>query len=508
MATYSKYVGTNYYAVGSNLLLLDSTPQSYTFTENKVYTDLIDNTTRLIYPERLRNAILSLYDSIPLKETLAGNTYYIGIDANDQNQKMPFYLGNRNHFGDNLVTTAALSSADVVLNSTNTESSIYTNSTVLAFLAGTDVPLMKTAPKIDSRVVINNDLTKRIDLSFANNNGQINVTSKQPGTNDPGATVSINGIGYPTVQNSSASASNNKVLSYQDGSMVWSETIPYDPGFYGATGTTVPILGNSTFVNGYSLEFTDERHCPIAIGGVALGQTFNEESLRDVLESIVYGYMPPSCTLVLQNQSQKYLEIGTYPVVPLRYSVTKKTLNTFPTALRNMQPNQLAPIVSDVSVTVEGTANGRLFLPLEKKTTVFEIIASDGTESTSASASVTGIYPIFYGLTSSETIDTLQLSRMNKIISEKKELKLDVFRSGILSVDKLYFIYDVEYGPLTSVIDPNGNDLIDAFDISAYPLSSPDGFWASKVFYVYKFNSFAAGYIGPYTVSSFITFKF
>jgi len=218
--------------------------------------------------------------------------------------------------------------------------------------------------------------------------------------------------------------------------------------------------------------------------------------------------MPPACTLSLIDAKQKYLEIGTYPVVPIRYSVTKKTLNTFPTALRNMQPNQLAPLVSDVSYTVEGTANGTLFLPLEKKTTVFEIVASDGTGSTSASASVTGIYPIFYGLTSSEVIDTFELSKMNKIVSEKKELRLDVFRPNIVSTDKLYFIYDVEYGPLTSVLDPNGVELIDAFDISAYPLSSPSGFWASKVFYVYKFRNFAAGYVGPFTVSSFMKFNF
>ena len=508
MATYSKYGGTNYYAVGSTLVLLDGSTQSYTFTENKVFTDLLDNEIKLIYPDRLRNAILSLYDSVPLKETFVGNTYYIGIDNNDQNLKKTIYIGNRNFENTELVSSAVVASADVILNSTNADSSTYTNSTVVSLLAGTDTSLFRTAPKLDSRIVVNNDLTTRIDLSFVNQNGQISVLSKPPGDNDPGGVVYINGVGYPTIQNSGASASEEKTLSYESGNMVWSETTPYDPGFYGATGTNVPILGLETYVNGFSLEFSDVRECPITIGGVSLGQTFDGNSLDDVLESIVYGYMPPSCTLNLINDTISYSEIGTSPTIILQYTVTKKTLDTKPIAMKNMRPNQLAPIISNVSTKISGTATGVAILPLEKKTTVFEIVASDGQQTTSASASITGIYPIFYGLTSSAYMDTYTLSIINKIVSNKKQIKVDVFRSSLTTQDKLFFVYDVEYGQLSSILDPNGIEVVGGFDVNAYALSSPDGLWASKVFYVYTMNNFYAGYVGPFTVSSFFTFTF
>lgn len=506
MATYSKYVGTNYEAVGSTLLLLDGTTQSYTFTENEVFTDLLDNDTKLIYPVRLRNAVLSLYDSIPFKETLVGNTYYIGINNDEQNLKKKIYIGNRSINGSELMDSATLNTADIFLNSTDIDSSTYNGSTVVSILAGTDTSLFSVSPKIDSRVVVNNDLTQRLDLSFLNPSGDITILSKEEGSADPGATVSINQIGFPTIQNSGASASAKKTLSYQDGNLVWSETTPYDPGFYGVTGTNVPLFGSDTYVNGFPLEFTDFRECPINIGGVVMGQTFDKKSLNDVLESIVYGYMPPSCTLTLLRSP--FAEIGTSPNLNLEYSVTKKTLDTKPIALKNMKPNQLPPIVSSVSTRISGVATGVAILPIEKKTTIFEISASDGQKTTFASASITGIYPIFFGMTSSQTVDTFELSKMVKNVSEKSEINIDVYRQGITTQDNFFFIYDYDYGPLTSVIDPNGSECLPNFNISAYPLSSPDGLWASKLFYVCRLNNFYNFYLGAFTVSSFFTFRF
>ena len=81
--TYSKYDNDAYYSLSSRLLLSDSGTQSYAFDNNYVYTDLKDNESKLISPKMLRDAILSIWDTTPFKETSIGTNAYIGVDSGD-----------------------------------------------------------------------------------------------------------------------------------------------------------------------------------------------------------------------------------------------------------------------------------------------------------------------------------------------------------------------------------------------------------------------------------------
>ena len=83
--TYSKYDGQAYQTLSSRLVLSNDGTQSYTFTNNSVYTDLLDNESKLISSNVLRNAILSIWDTNAFKETsLTGSSiYYIGVDSGD-----------------------------------------------------------------------------------------------------------------------------------------------------------------------------------------------------------------------------------------------------------------------------------------------------------------------------------------------------------------------------------------------------------------------------------------
>ena len=83
--TYSKYDGLAYQTLSSKLVLSNDGTQSYAFTNNNVYTDLVDNESKLISPKMLRNSILSIWDTSVFKETSLSNSniYYIGIDSGD-----------------------------------------------------------------------------------------------------------------------------------------------------------------------------------------------------------------------------------------------------------------------------------------------------------------------------------------------------------------------------------------------------------------------------------------
>ena len=504
MGTYSKYTGTSYETISSSLILIDSGTQSYEFNNNIVYTELPDNTSKLIDPKSIRNSILSVYDTIPFKETSVGNSTYIGIDNGDPNNidlKSKIYLGKRNYTGTEIMNSTLLSSnTDIFIYNTRLDTGISQDKTSIVFLAGTNNTLNQNAPKLQSQVAYDKNGNELIALNLLNTSGDINIISKGPNIGDSGATVSVNNIVFPSVQDGDpllGGLSDNKVLLYNNGSLVWSDFTLNDPGYYGATGTTVPIYGNPTYLNGSPLEFTEDRYCPIELGDINLGDTFNNVSISKVLERMIYDYLKPLCTLSLYN-TDEYFEVGTYPIVKLSYSITKRTNNTLPTAFTNQIPNYYPAITTTSNPYVSGISNGVVITPIEKDTTVFTIKVSDGTSVSSASASVSGVYPYFYGFTSSNTMTTYGLSNLNKIINIKESGPVDIYEVGVSSTDKFYFIYDYDYGYLSSIKDQNNNNITSNFSSSIVSLSSPSGLWASKQFIVYKSTSIASSYITGY----------
>lgn len=518
MATYSVYDGQDYAAVGSTVLLLNSATQSYTFTENKVIADIPDNTSKLVYPISVRNAVISLYDTIAFKENLIGGKYFIGIDKGNQNIKKSIYLGKRNYNNLGIANNSILSENDVTIHNTKPDNSNNQFRTVMTFLTGDSNSVNDVTNTVEAQVVKYSNNTRRIDLAFINSSGDINVLSKGPGSGDPGSYLMLNGITYSRIQdtdpNMGGSALEGRTLSYQSGVMTWTDLLPNDPGWYGASQTTVPIFGSQTFINGYSLDFTEKDNLPIEIGDLKYGETFEKRSLSFMLDRIIYDYLSPTCTLRLLDENMAFSEIGTSPKVQLYYTVTKKSNDTKPTALTNMLPGQI-PAITGLSRTIEGTANGVVITPLEKGTSVFTITASDGINSNSASASVSGIYPYFFGFTSSTTINSNILRTMTKVVDGKSEQRIDIFRNGIESTDTFYFIYDYDYGPLSAVYDPGdvsvptGYEILFArFQFKEAILSSPSGLWAQKKFRIYYSTQIAPTYINSTTVGSFFRFIF
>ena len=111
--TYSKYLGQDYQAFSSKLVLSNAGTQSYTFTNNGVYTELVDNKTKLISPQMLRNAILSIWDTTAFKQTSNGSIYYIGVDSGDPTDldlKKKLYLGKRFYGGNEIMSNTLLNS--------------------------------------------------------------------------------------------------------------------------------------------------------------------------------------------------------------------------------------------------------------------------------------------------------------------------------------------------------------------------------------------------------------
>ena len=514
MAIYNKY-GLPLQSTSYDLII-GTGSDSFAFTNNIVLEGLKDNENYYLVPRYLRDMFISLWDSTAFKPTSASGSSieYIGIDsglADDLSQKPnrdltvnKILIGKRSYSGTqsysvaNDIMSDSLASSDVDIFFNNTRTDIGDQkSTRIVFLAGTNTSLFATAPYIQSQVVSMPNGSQSLSLDIVNNSdvGNINIYSRGMdlfGNNlNTGGTVSINDIVFPTMATSSDSLSSagEKMLVSRSGGLAWEMLEFGQTDYIGATGTHLDIYGSPANLNGHSLEFSDDRYIPAAIGDITLGSSFEKMSIADVIRKIVYPYLGPACELSLLDSSG-YVEVGSNPDIRLRYSITKRTDPTLPTKLINMIPSTHPAIAGNGQTTISGLARGVVISPVTATVSTFTIKASDGVSSSSASASISAVYPYFYGFTSSNTIGVAALRNMTKVIEPKGDKTFDLTGSG-----NFFFAYDADYGPLASILDPNSVDIFATFSSSVKILSSPTGQWTSKEYIVYKWSN--VDQIGP-----------
>lgn len=492
-ATYSVNIGTEYEASRLPDIL-------------SVLKNIPDNTHKLISPKDVRDAFLSTWANSPIKQTTTtAGTEYIGIDSgNPANRdiKQKIFLGKRQFGGSDILNNSLLTNPNNDIYIFNTKSDTATQSnTRIAILAGTNSSLYTQAPYIESR----SDGSK-FDFEFRNpsiNNGSINIYSST-------GRVSINGIIFPSVSESSASASNGKVLryygTYPNGSLRWDNT-NVSVATIGSPGSPTNIYGSTVSLNGYSLEFINNTIVPSKVGGIPIGTSFSSNSfyngsgyqnwpIVEVLRNLLFPYVPPSISLDAINTSSlnSFAEIGTTPNLNLKYNLTiyprqdSEYVRDYYLISNEPSPigTTLYPLVQpycglSFSTQLPGTTfSGTVSISKYRATygTVsfgFQVSDRPGFTASaypigfshSATASFTYIYPIFYGFTNS-VIDT----------------NSGVFTTGVNTISKLikpypgitnsitfnskgdgyfYFCFPTSYfGTVVSQIkDPNGFILYD-----------------------------------------------
>ena len=490
MGTFSLNIGTTTEAINYPL------HASFSYLLN----ELQDNESKLISPHVLRDVNLSLHSSVIFKETVASGstTAYIGIDTlnpSGADVKLPIVIGKRSYSGTysytsshDLISSSLLSSdVDIFLYNTKLDT-VPNTSTKIMILSGTNVGTFNSSPYIQSQVVsgVYLGVTNSLSLDFINpyTDGDINIGSSF-------STISLNTITFPGITESSASASNNRTLMYENGKLAWSDIVYPPVSYIGATGTVTNIYGSPVNVNGYPIELTDSRKVPVTLGDIVVGSTFNSDAVSDIIRRILYPYLPPLCSIsILGAYSSGYVEVGTYPTPTIQYTITKRSLPTLLTSLVNMIPSVYPAITTPGQNIVTSTSLGVVISPITATATHFQINVTDGTQSNSASASLTGIYPYFYGFSSLSSMTSTGLASLSKLVEYKGDKVVD-----ITGTNSFYFVYDYDYGTLSNIYDSYGNTVSGSFSYTSAYFSSPTGLWASKQFYIYK--STGLGIVGP-----------
>lgn len=486
-ATYSINIGTEYEASRLPDIL-------------SVLKNIPDNTHKLISPKDVRDAFLSTWANSPIKQTTTTTGIeYIGIDSGNpanRDVKQKIFLGKRNFGGGDILNNSLLSNQnnDIYIFNTKPDSVTQSN-TRIAILSGTISSLYTQAPYIES----NSDGDK-FDFEFRNpslSNGSINIYSST-------GRVAINGIIFPTVSESSVSASNGKVLryygTYPNGSLRWDNT-NVSIAVVGSPGTPTNLYGSTVSVNGYPLEFINDGVVNTKVGGIPIGSSFSSNSffngsgyqnwpIVEVLRNLLYPYIPPTINLKATNNSSlnSFAEVGTTVSVTLGYdmSIYTRSDNEYisdyyitsyePSPIgTTLYPKQTPYSGLSFSTQLPGTTfSGSINLTKYRETYGTVSFAFNVTDvpgltaasypfgfSHSATASFSYVYPVFYGFTSS-TIDSNTLSFSTGVKTITKLLQPYPGLSNSISFNTngdgyFYFCYPTAYfSDVKTIKDPNG----------------------------------------------------
>lgn len=495
-----------------------------------VLKDIPDNTHKLISPKNIRDAFLSTWANSPFKQTKnKAGIEYIGIDSgnpSDRDIKQKIFLGKRTYANLDIMNNALLSNerADIYIYNTKPDSYLTQSSTKIAILAGTDSTLHQTAPYIESR--IENDANH---LEFRNpslNYGPISLYSST-------GRVSINGVLFPTVAETSANAGNGKILkysgSYPNGYLKWSP-ITFDETDIGATGLPTNIYGSPVLLNGHSMEFVDSSLLPAAVGGLPSGFSFSSNSyysqitgthqnwpLSEVLREILYPYVAPDLKIGIKNDETgtTYAVAGSSIQSTLNYDITIYSRNSNEYITNGYLLSRTN--VNGVNGATTGIISGLSFSGVPGKTFsgTLNVLASDpgfgsGGKYTytmaisdvpntvvasyplfgwshSASTEINFIKPIYYGFTASDISLQLNYNGGNAPTTTPTTgqwiQNMDTIRTDINSIVVPYpgignsMYINITGNGILYFIYPRSNGIGDVIDESSlYSIKDPNGF--------------------------------
>jgi hypothetical protein len=511
------------------------TPQTYTFsaaTTNEAHsvTDITsvlsllpDNTSKEITPRDVRDAIVSTWESSVIRYTSDGSTPYIGVDRNDV-KDIKLFLGKKELSSSSIMSSMLLNSdSDIFVYNLKSDSAT-SQDTKMTFLAGTPSSnLFASGPYIKATYVSSPSM---ISLNLVNpaTQGSINILSGFS------ASISINNLSWPSPSyisdvlssptTASSSSTSTLFLAVRAGSTL--ELVKYSPGgsTLGSAGSATTILGSPVTVNGFNLEYSNSSPTIATFGGIALGSTFSNVPLIQMIESMLYPDLPPAAIVVINTalNDNNTLERRHSPsgsaAITISYTVilTKKTSNitsvnlSLIRHLTGFSPSGGWPVLTlsgsglvtssfgPYSIGINGS---QISSYTDKSVFTFSCNPSDGTLSSTYSTSFELVWPYFYGFstTASGVAATIQSYALGSDISSGKMTKRidtkgtqSVFFNGF---GYQHFMYPSLYGTLSSILD--GNDYTEyihnstsVWTYSIASVDSPSSYWNGRQYYVYR----------------------
>lgn len=215
-------------------------------------------------------------------------------------------------------------------------------------------------------------------------------------------------------------------------------------------------------------------------GGVGLGVTFHDKTMKEMFDMILYPYVAPTVsTSVLSPSNGGTFEIGsTITITKVRVTAQIKS--------NKLTKIQVVHGTTTVAEKIDGIENGGTFdlnasYPITSNATLTAKVTDDTQSIVSKdTGTFTFVYPIYHGALDSDSAPTEeQIKALTKHI-ESKGTKTYSFNCNN---ERFIFAYPKSYGALSQIYDQNNFNVTDTFTQYTVPVVCLDG--KSVEYYVY-----------------------
>ena len=240
--------------------------------------------------------------------------------------------------------------------------------------------------------------------------------------------------------------------------------------------------GSSGSGSGGSERFDRTDKTSTTVGGLPAGSSVKDKTTKEVLESILFPYQKPGVSFSI-NPSTSVYEVGnSIPNITFSINATKHSNN-----IENIKVYVGGTLVTTITDKV---ANGGTFSYTYNTAivtnTTFKVEVSDGTNTVSATKSVTFTNKSYFGFLADGVTDAVVKALQNNNLKTTKALSYN----GITATNsKIVYAYPKSFGALSSILDGSGFEYIssytrtevtiDGVDYYVYTLTDPvtvDGF--------------------------------
>lgn len=235
--------------------------------------------------------------------------------------------------------------------------------------------------------------------------------------------------------------------------------------------------------NNWSLGSRYNKNIPTYVehGGIPIGTTFNNKTLQEMFDMILYPYVSPivSAQVLTPGNGGTY-EIGTLvSVTKIRVNATIKSNNL--TKIDIVEGSNIIATKTDDGVSKGGTFDFVLNIAVRtNKYFTAKVYDDTGAVVSKNTGTFTFVHPIYHGSLSTDKTPTQEeIKALIKHI-ESKGTKTYSFTANN---QRFVFAYPKSYGTLSAIYDQNNFNVTSTFTIYTVPIQCLDG--STVDYYVY-----------------------
>ena len=226
--------------------------------------------------------------------------------------------------------------------------------------------------------------------------------------------------------------------------------------------------------------YTNDIPTYVEHGGVGLGVTFQDKTIKEMFDMILYPYVEPIVsTSVLSPSNGGVFELGnTVTITKVRVTAQIKS--------NKLTKIQVVHGTTNVASKTDGIENGGTFdfntsYPITNNATLTAKVTDDTQSIVSKNTGTfTFVYPIYHGALDSDSKPT---ESQIKALTKHIETKGTKTYSFTCDNERFVFAYPKSYGAISEIYDQNNFNVTDTFVQYTVPIVCLDG--KSVEYYVY-----------------------